>query len=449
MFKFLKEKLKSAVSVFSKKVEEEVEEEPKKKPVKKEKPEAKKEKPKEIKKEEKKEAKPKEEKKEKPEVKKEIKKEEKKPEKKVKEEVEELEEEKKGFFAKLKEKFTASKEEEIEEEAEEEAEEEEEKEKEEKKPQKAKEKEPEEEEEETEEEEEEPEQKKGFFQKFGEVFTTKTLSESKFDEIFWELEVAMMENNVAVSVIEKIKSDMKAKLVDQKLKRSAIEETIIGALKESIDGVLTQDKVDFFKTIKSKKPFVICFFGINGSGKTTSIAKLSNLLKKKGFSVVLAAADTFRAAAIDQLQKHGDNLGIKVIKSEYGADAAAVAYDAIQYAKAKNMDVVLIDTAGRSHSNVNLMDELKKILRVANPDMKIFVGDSLTGNDMVEQAEKYTETTGIDGIILAKADVDEKGGATISAAYVTKKPILFLGSGQGYDDIEEFDKKKIMGNLGL
>ena len=435
MFKFLKEKLKSAISIFSRKVKEEVEEEPKKKPVKKKEI---KENPKEVKKEEKK----KPVKKEKPEIKKEVKKEEKKPEKKVKEEVEEEKEEKKGFFAKLKEKFTGPKEEEAEEEVEEEVKEE----KEEKKPEKVKEEKPEEEEAE---EEEEPEEKKGFFQRVGEVFTTKTLSESKFDDIFWELEVAMMENNVAVAVIDKIKSDMKTKLVDQKLKRSAIEETITDALKEGIDDVLTQEKVDFFKTIKSKKPFVICFFGINGSGKTTSIAKLAHLIKKKGLSVVLAAADTFRAAAIDQLQKHGDNLGVKVIKSEYGADAAAVAYDAIQYAKAKNIDVVLIDTAGRSHSNVNLMDELKKIIRVSNPDMKIFVGDSLTGNDMVEQAEKYSETTGIDGIILAKADVDEKGGATISAAYVTKKPILFLGSGQGYDDIEEFDKKKIMGNLGL
>jgi fused signal recognition particle receptor len=428
MFKFLKEKLKSAVSIFSRKVKEEVEEEPKKE-AKKEKP---KEKPKEIKREVKKEKKKeaaKEEKK--PEIKKEIR------EKKKTEKIEEEKpEEKKGFFAKLKEKITGPKE--VPEEAEEE-----------KKPEKREKPEEKEEKIEEEAEEEKEGEKKGFFQRVGEVFTTKTLSESKFDEIFWELEVAMLENNVAVSVIEKIKEDMKAKLVNQKLKRSAIEETITGALRDGIDDVLTQEKTDFFNTVKSKKPFVICFFGINGSGKTTSIAKIAHMLKKNNISVVLAAADTFRAAAIDQLQKHGDNLGVKVVKSEYGADAAAVAYDAIQYAKAKNIDVVLIDTAGRSHSNVNLMDELKKIIRVANPDLKIFVGDSLTGNDMVEQAEKYAETTGIDGIVLAKADVDEKGGATISAAYVTKKPIYFLGTGQGYDDIEEFDKKRIMGNLGL
>ena len=410
MFKFLKEKLKGAISLFSKKVKEEVEEKPKK--------EAKKAPPKKEKPKEKKPEKKAVREKKVPEIKK-IK--EAKKEKKKEEKIEEEKPEKKGFFAKL----FAGKEE---------------------KPATEEEKESEEKEAEEEPEEEE---KKGFFQKVGEAFTTKTLSEPKFDEIFWELEVALLENNVAVSVIEKIKSDMKEKLVDKKLKRNAIDSSIIQALKEGIDDVLTQEHVDFFKAIKAKKPFVICFFGVNGSGKTTSIAKLAYTLKKKGFSVVLAAADTFRAAAIDQLEKHGNNIGVKVIKHEYGADAAAVAYDAIQYSKAKNIDVVLIDTAGRNHANVNLMDELKKIMRVANPDMKIFVGDSLTGNDMVEQAEKYAETTGIDGIILAKADVDEKGGATISAAYVTKKPIYFLGTGQEYGDIEEFDKKKIMANLGL
>jgi len=395
MFKFLKEKLKGAIFLFSKKVEEEVEE-PKKK-AHKEKLAKKEAKEKKI-----------------PEIKKE-KIEEKKPEKE--------EAKKKGFFVKLKETFAGKEESE---------------------------KRIEEEKEAAEVAEEKPEEKKkGFFSKVGEVFTTKTLSESKFDEIFWDLEVVLLENNVAVSVIEKIKNDMKTKLVNQKLKRGEISKTIIGALRDSIDDVLSQEHADFFKMIKSKKPFVICFFGVNGSGKTTSIAKLAYLLKKKGFSVVLAAADTFRAAAIDQLEKHGSRIGVKVIKHEYGADAAAVAYDAIQYAKAKNIDVVLIDTAGRSHSNINLMDELKKIIRVANPDLKVFVGDSLTGNDMVEQAEKYAETTGIDGIILAKADVDEKGGATISAAYVTKKPIYFLGTGQGYEDIEEFDKNKIIANLGL
>ncbi len=415
MFKFLKDKLKKAVSVFSKKVEEEVEEtqaerrstgprksstfslEPKKNAKKPETKKVKAEKPKA----------------------KEVKAEKSKKEKKIKEEkkAEEEKPEKKGFFAKLKDKFV---------------------------------KEEEKAEEEKEEVKEEEKEKKGFFEKFGEVFTTKTLSEDKFEAIFNELEMAMLENNVALSVIEKIKKDMGDKLVNQKLKRGQIEETIESSLKESIEGLL-HEKADFLKKIKDvlkeKRPCVICFFGINGSGKTTTIAKLASLLKKNNFSCVLAAADTFRAAAIDQLQKHGDKLGIKVIKQDYGADAAAVAFDAIEHAKAHKIDVVLIDTAGRSHSNANLMDELAKIMRVTKPDIKVFVGDSLTGNDMVEQAEIYTEKTGIDGIVLAKADVDEKGGAIISISYVTRKPIYYLGVGQNYDDLEKFDEKKIMKNL--
>jgi len=410
MFKFLKDKLRQAVSIFSKKVEEEVEETPKKaKAVKKEK-----------------KPKAKEAKAEKPKAK-EIKAEKPKREKQIKEKKEEKIEEKpeeKGFFAKLKNRFSG------EEKAEEKAEEEKEEAKEEKK--------------------EEVEEKKGFFERVGEVFTTKTLSEGKFEDIFSELEMAMLENNVALSVIEKIKKDMREKLVNQKLRRGQIEDTIENSLKESIEGLM-KEKEDFLKKIrdvlKEKRPCVVCFFGINGSGKTTTIAKLANLLKKNNFTCVLAAADTFRAAAIDQLQKHGDKLGIKVIKQEYGSDAAAVAFDAIEHAKAHRIDVVLIDTAGRSHSNANLMDELAKIMRVTKPDIKVFVGDSLTGNDMVEQAEIYTAKTGIDGIVLAKADVDEKGGAIISVSYVTRKPIYYLGVGQAYEDLEKFDEKKIMKNL--
>ena len=205
------------------------------------------------------------------------------------------------------------------------------------------------------------------------------------------------------------------------------------------------------KEIKNKKdlPYVIAFFGINGSGKTTSIAKIANMLKEKNISCVLAAGDTFRAASIEQLQIHADKIGVKLIKHTYGSDPAAVAFDAIKHAQSKNMEVVLIDTAGRMHSNTNLVDEMKKIVRVAKPDLKIFVGESITGNDCVEQAKTFNEAVGIDGIILAKADIDEKGGAAISVSYVTKKPILFFGTGQEYKDIEAFDKEKVMKNIGL
>ena len=191
------------------------------------------------------------------------------------------------------------------------------------------------------------------------------------------------------------------------------------------------------------------FFGINGSGKTTTIAKMTKMLLDKKLKVVIAASDTFRAAAIHQLQEHADKLGVKLIKHDYGADPAAVAFDAIKYAEAHGIDVVLIDTAGRLHSNVNLIDEMKKVARVAKPDMKIFVGESITGNDCVEQARSFNEAIGIDGIILAKADVDEKGGAAVSVSYITKKPILFLGTGQGYDDLTPFRSELIVESLGL
>ncbi|MEM4336638.1 MAG: signal recognition particle-docking protein FtsY [Candidatus Woesearchaeota archaeon] len=404
MFNFLKEKLNSAVSVFVKKVKKEVEEE-------------------EL---------PPEKKKKIPE-KKGVKYKKKEKVKEVKEKIleEKKEEEKVSLFGKIK-NLIVKEEKEVE------------KGKEAKKeitPQKK----------ETKEKvsEAETEKEKSFFGKITDVFTTKVLSEQKFEELFWDLEITLMENNVALSIIEKIKEDMKNELVNKRIKRGEIDKIIFETLRRSIDEILTQEKVNLLKQIKLKKPYVVCFFGINGSGKTTTIAKIAYFLKKNGISVVLAAADTFRAAAIDQLDKHGEKIGVKVIKQNYGADAAAVAYDAIQYANAHHIDVVLIDTAGRSHSNINLMDELQKIVRVAKPDLKIFVGDSLTGNDMVEQAQIYNEKIGIDGIVLAKADVDEKGGATISVSYVTHKPIYFLGVGQKYEDLISFDKKEIMEKMGF
>jgi fused signal recognition particle receptor len=144
---------------------------------------------------------------------------------------------------------------------------------------------------------------------------------------------------------------------------------------------------------------------------------------------------------------HGDKLGIKVIKHEYGADSAAVIYDAIEHAKAKDVDFVLADTAGRSHSNKNLMDELKKVVRVNKPELKILVMDSLAGNDLVEQARNFDAAVGVDAMIFTKTDVNEKGGGMLSACLAVKKPILYIGTGQEYDDIELFDAKKFVKDL--
>ncbi|MEM4247513.1 MAG: signal recognition particle-docking protein FtsY [Candidatus Woesearchaeota archaeon] len=299
------------------------------------------------------------------------------------------------------------------------------------------------------EEEKSVEEKKGFFARIKEAITTKKISEKQFDEMFWEMELTLLENNAAVEVIEKIKSDLKSELVEKPIPRNRVEDAIVSSLRRSIADLFPVEPPDILKMVGKKKPFVICFVGVNGSGKTTSIAKVAYLLKQNGYSVVLAAADTFRAAAIDQLQLHADKLGVKLVRHDYGSDPAAVAFDAIKHAEANKKDVVLIDTAGRLHSNTNLMDEMKKIIRVAKPDLKLFVGESITGNDCVEQARQFDTAVGIDGIILAKADVDEKGGAAISVSYITKKPILYLGVGQEYSDLQAFDKDKLIASIGL
>lgn len=298
--------------------------------------------------------------------------------------------------------------------------------------------------------EEEP-QKKGFFETIKEKIITTRINGEQFERLFWDLELALMENNVAVEVIEKIKSDLKEGIVEKPIRRTKVEETIQETLKASIANLFLSSDFDMIREIKGKKekPYVIAFFGINGSGKTTSIAKLAYLLKESKVSCVLAASDTFRAASIEQLQHHADKLNVKLIKHDYGSDPAAVAFDAIKHAKAKSIDAVLIDTAGRMHSNANLIDEMKKIIRVAKPDLKIFVGESITGNDCVEQAKTFNEAVGIDGVILAKADIDEKGGAAVSVSYVTKKPILYLGTGQEYKDLQPFNSEIIINNLGL
>ncbi|MBU1974598.1 MAG: signal recognition particle-docking protein FtsY [Nanoarchaeota archaeon] len=289
----------------------------------------------------------------------------------------------------------------------------------------------------------EPEEKKSFLGKIKQSVTTKTISAEKFDKLFWELEVVLLENNVSIEVIEKIKEDLAKELVDKPLPRD-VPKKIEDTLKNTLSEILTFDKINL---IQNKKPLIITFFGINGSGKTTSIAKLTKYFQNNNKSVVLAACDTFRAAAIQQLEEHANKLGVKIIKQDYGSDAAAVAYDAIKYAEKNNIDVVLIDTAGRLHSNTNLMAELDKIIRVTKPDYKIFIGESIAGNDCIEQAKRFNELTEMDGTILTKVDVDDKGGAPLSIAYTIKKPILFLGTGQNYEDLEEFYKEKILHRL--
>ncbi|MDO9536902.1 MAG: signal recognition particle-docking protein FtsY [Thermoplasmata archaeon] len=271
----------------------------------------------------------------------------------------------------------------------------------------------------------------------------KEIKESKLNELLWNLEVGLMESDVAVEVIEELKTDLKRELVGKKVKRSADFQIAVNqAIKTSLQKVLTTSTLDFDDYIdKQPKPIVIMFVGVNGTGKTTAIAKITHRLLARKKSVVLAAGDTFRAGAIEQLTLHSEKLGVKIIKHQAGADSAAVAYDAVEHAKARFKDVVLVDTAGRMQTNANLMDEMKKIKRIAAPNLVIFVGDSLAGNDAVEQARKFNEAIGIDAVILTKIDADAKGGAALSITHAVKKPIIFVSTGQEYDQFAVFDAK--------
>lgn len=277
--------------------------------------------------------------------------------------------------------------------------------------------------------------------------TEKVLEQKNFDEIFYNLELALLENSVSSEVVDKVKKQLQEELVGKSVKRD-FKKVILNTLKKAFDSVLFEvTEKEFLNKVKSKKPYVILMIGVNGSGKTTSIAKLTNFFKKNKLSCVLAAGDTFRAASIEQIKVHADKLKVKVITGEYGCDAASVAYDTIKYAEKNKIDIVLIDTAGRLHSNTNLMSELSKMKRVSKPDLTIFVADSLTGNDVVEQAKIFDEKIGIDYSILTKADVDNKGGAILSIGFTLKKPILFLGTGQEYKDLKHFNKEDVLKKL--
>lgn len=274
------------------------------------------------------------------------------------------------------------------------------------------------------------------------------IDERKLDGLLWDLEMGLLESDVAYSVIESIKKDIKEEIRDVSFARSKVSDFVETVLKNAISHVLKTNDFDFNEFIeKRKKPVVIMFIGVNGTGKTLSIAKVANQLKKQGKTCVMAAGDTFRAGAIEQLTIHANNLGVKIIKHGSGSDPAAVAFDAIEHAKAKHKDVVLLDTAGRMQTNYNLMDEMAKIKRVAKPDLIIFVGDALSGNDAVEQAKRFNEVVGIDGVILTKVDTDAKGGSSLSIAYTIGKPLLFIGVGQGYDDHIPFNPEWMVENI--
>ncbi|MFB6294139.1 MAG: signal recognition particle-docking protein FtsY [Candidatus Nanohaloarchaea archaeon] len=264
------------------------------------------------------------------------------------------------------------------------------------------------------------------------------LTEDAFDDLFWELEQGLLQNNVAVDVIDALRDDMRDALVGASVPRRKAGSVVEDAVQDAIRDVLTQRGVDLEQVVDANDPALVLLVGFNGSGKTTTAAKLASMLQRDGYEPVLAAGDTFRAASIEQLQEHADALDVPCISHEYEADPAAVIYDAVEHAEKEGKEVVLADTAGRSHADRNLMDELAKIVDVNDPDLTLLVVDALVGNDVLEQADAYEEI-GFDGIVLTKADVDESGGAALSLGYATGRPVLYLGTGQDYDDLERFD----------
>jgi fused signal recognition particle receptor len=283
-------------------------------------------------------------------------------------------------------------------------------------------------------------------------FSEKELKEKDIEDILFQLEISLLESDVASEVIDSIKSDLKEKLIGTKVNKKEIEKFVKDSLIQSISTLFDNaGKIDLFSNIDSKKqtgqPYLILFVGINGTGKTTTLAKLAYLLQKSKYSIVVAAADTFRAGAIEQLKEHTNRLNLKLVAQNYGSDPAAVSRDAVLYAKSHKIDCVLIDTAGRMQTSKNLMDQIEKITNVVKPDFKIFVGDSLAGNDTVNQAKEFHEHTKFDAAILTKSDADARGGAALSIVKITSTPVLYVGVGQEYPDLKVFDKELFLENV--
>lgn len=291
------------------------------------------------------------------------------------------------------------------------------------------------------------------FSQFIEKISLEELNPEKIKTLLEDFKIELVKNDVAYSVAESICLEVAERLSGVKVKRfEDIRPTVKATLRQVLLEKLSKNhQKNLIETVKSKlserRPAVILFVGVNGSGKTLTVAKVAKLLLKNGFSVCIACSDTFRAGAIEQAEILANKLGIRAIKQKYRSDAAAVAFDAIQYAKAHGINVVLIDTAGRMQTKRNLMEEMQKIARVAEPDLVIFVGDSLTGNDAVNQAEEFMRYLNIDLAILTKMDADAKGGAAISISSLINRPIAYVGVGQSLDDLEPFDPEKFVENI--
>jgi len=289
--------------------------------------------------------------------------------------------------------------------------------------------------------------RKGLSSAVNKIVVTELKAE-KLRPILEEFRLNLIENDVAVPVAYYITEELEKRLDRVQMKRLGDRKELVkDTLHEVLMEILTtKEEISLLENIEQKRqtkePYTILFVGINGTGKTTSIAKVAQFLMKNGYSVVLSGSDTYRAGSIEQLEEHAKRLGVRMIKHKYGSDPAAVAYDAISHAQSRGINVVLIDTAGRIKTDRNLMSELTKIKRVVNPDLTILVVDALIGNDAVMQAEEFHKSVSIDGTILTKVDADVKGGASLSVAHVTGKPIIFIGVGQNYEDLKAFEPEQ-------
>jgi fused signal recognition particle receptor len=277
------------------------------------------------------------------------------------------------------------------------------------------------------------------------------LNDSEINSFLDALKISMLESDVSYNTTEDFLADLDSKLrekqINSKRIREELTETVRGSLLSILESAPKKINVDQF--VKERKdsgeiPVKILFLGPNGAGKTTTIAKLAHHFKNRGISTVLSASDTFRAAAIEQIEHHAKKIGVHVVKSTYGADPASIAFDAVAYARAHGMDLVLIDSAGRQETNKSLINEAQKIVRVAKPDITIFVGESTSGNQIAEQINGFNKFVKIDGIILTKLDVDAKGGGAISISHTTGIPVLFFGMGEGYDALVAYNPRIIL-----
>jgi fused signal recognition particle receptor len=293
------------------------------------------------------------------------------------------------------------------------------------------------------------------FSNLVEKVSTTTLTGPEVESLLQDFYLQLVAADVAVETADAVVEGLRQRLKEFRVPRfSDKREMVKDVLKSTLSTVIKTASIqDVLKTAeerrKSGRPVVIMFVGPNGSGKTSTVVKLAHYLRKKGYSAILASADTFRAGAIEQLETLGEKAGFLVVSQQYGADPAAVAVDAINKAASIRANFVIIDTAGRTEVDRGLLEEMRKIKRVAKPDYVIYIGDALAGNVAVNQAKMFDEVVGVDFVVLAKLDADAKGGSAVSISHATGKPLLFVCTGQELDDLDDNPRQRLLDALGL